>query len=91
MVNIVIHDLCDGKTLDSQTMLNINGGIAAGGPGRNLPGCDLPKLPFPVGHYLPKLPFPYPIGRGVPVSPQEPFDPGFSPSPQPSEPRLIPI
>jgi hypothetical protein len=91
MVNIAIHDLCESTILDSETMCNVSGGIAAGEPGSNLPGAHLPRLPFPIEDYLPKLPYPYPIGRGIPVSPQEPFDPGYSPSPKPSEPKLIPI
>jgi hypothetical protein len=79
MVNIVIHDLCESTLLDSETMRNVTGGIVAGEPAPNLPGGYLPKLPFPIEDYLPKLPFPYPIGGGIPVSPQEPFDPAYSP------------
>ena len=60
MVNIVIHDLCESTTLDSETMRNVTGGILAGEPGPNLPGPYFPKFPFQIEDYLPKLPFPYP-------------------------------
>ena len=76
MVNIVIHDLCESTTLDSETMCSVSGGIAVGEP-HDLPGGSLPKLPFPIGDYLPKLPFPYPIGGGGSVAPVEPFDPAL--------------
>ena len=63
MVNIVIHDLSESTTLDSETMKTVTGGILIG-PVDN----GLPKLPFPIEEYLPKPPFPYP-GNG-PLDPR---------------------
>jgi hypothetical protein len=91
MVNIVIHDLCESATLDSEAMGDVSGGILIMKDPRLPSGDGFPKLSFPMGDYLPKLPFPYPIGGGVTGSPQEPFDPGFSPLPKPSEPKFVPL
>jgi hypothetical protein len=63
MVTIVIHDLCESTTLDSETMKVVTGGILMV-PADN----GFPKLPFPIEEYFPKLPFPYP-GNG-PLDPR---------------------